>query len=86
MPWLPGKLIFLSKYAIVPDALYTQNRKDDTFPNPEPRSYILADDGFDPLEYTIDKAKPHRLRCMPGWWYSMHSHSAVTGGDQPHLP
>ncbi|NLO11389.1 MAG: family 10 glycosylhydrolase [Candidatus Cloacimonetes bacterium] len=44
------------------DALYTQNRKDDTFPNPEPRSYILADDGFDPLEYTIDKAKPHRLR------------------------
>lgn len=38
------------------DALYTPNRIFDTYPNEEPRSYILADDGFDPLAYLIDKA------------------------------
>lgn len=40
------------------DALYFPNRKDSTFANREPRSYLLADsDNFDPLAYLIKKAK-----------------------------
>jgi len=46
------------------DALYTPNRMSSRFPNPEPRSYILANDGFDPLEYAIRTAKPHGLRIQ----------------------
>ncbi len=46
------------------DALYTPNRMSYKFPNPEPRSYILANDGFDPLEYAIWTAKPHGLRIQ----------------------
>lgn len=38
------------------DALYTPNRLSNNYYNPEPRSYILANDGFDPLSYTLEKA------------------------------
>ncbi len=44
------------------DALYTPNRAPDDYPNPELRSYILADNGFDPLEYTLRKAQTQKLR------------------------
>ncbi len=44
------------------DALYTPNRVPDDYPNPELRSYILADNGFDPLEYTLRKAQTQKLR------------------------
>lgn len=44
------------------DALYTPNRRPDDFPNYEPRSYILADDGFDPLAYALNKGHANNLR------------------------
>lgn len=44
------------------DALYKPNRNKDSYPNPEPRSYILPDNGFDPLEYTLRKAQPLNLK------------------------
>ncbi|MFC1887899.1 glycoside hydrolase family 10 protein [Candidatus Cloacimonadota bacterium] len=40
------------------DALYFPNRKDSTFLNKEPRSYLLTQSAdFDPLEYLIKKGK-----------------------------
>jgi uncharacterized lipoprotein YddW (UPF0748 family) len=48
------------------DALYTPNRSNSLFPNPEPRSYILADDGFDPLAYAISKAHEHGI-AIQAW-------------------
>jgi uncharacterized lipoprotein YddW (UPF0748 family) len=44
------------------DALYQTNRNKDIYPNPEPRSYILANDGFDPLAYVLQKAKSLNLK------------------------
>lgn len=44
------------------DALYTPHLHFDQYPNNEPRSYMLADDGFDPLAYMLEKAKAKRLR------------------------
>jgi len=44
------------------DALYIPNRVPDDYPNPEVRSYILADNGFDPLDYTLRKAQAQKLR------------------------
>lgn len=44
------------------DALYTPNRVADHFPNPEPRSYILPDNGFDPLAYTLKNAQSKNLK------------------------
>ncbi|MBN1948213.1 MAG: family 10 glycosylhydrolase [Candidatus Cloacimonetes bacterium] len=39
------------------DCLYFPNKNDSTFPNPEPRSYLLAaTPDFDPLEYLIQKS------------------------------
>jgi uncharacterized lipoprotein YddW (UPF0748 family) len=38
------------------DAMYIPNKSDSSFYNPEPRSYILPEKGFDPLEYLLDKA------------------------------
>ncbi len=46
------------------DALYQPNRVSDLYPNPEPRSYILSDDGFDPLAYAIQEAKKHGIRIQ----------------------
>ncbi|MDD3523902.1 MAG: family 10 glycosylhydrolase [Candidatus Cloacimonetes bacterium] len=46
------------------DALYRPNRKGDRFFNPEPRSYILKDPSFDPLEYTIYAAKNKNLKVQ----------------------
>nr|MDK2850609.1 hypothetical protein [Candidatus Cloacimonadota bacterium] len=46
------------------DALYTPNRRSSKYSNPEPRSYILANNDFDPLEYAIEKAKPFNLRIQ----------------------
>lgn len=40
------------------DALYIPNKKDSTFYNPEPRSFLLPDSTeWDPLEYLISKAQ-----------------------------
>lgn len=39
------------------DALYTPNKNDSTYTNPEKRSYILKNSAFDPLEYCIQKGK-----------------------------
>ena len=46
------------------DALYTPNRLNSKYANPEPRSYILADDGFDPLAYAIEKARIHQIKVQ----------------------
>jgi len=46
------------------DALYTPNRTGYRYFNPEPRSYILEDDGFDPLEYIIRQAHAHHLKVQ----------------------
>lgn len=43
------------------DALYTTNRVEDNYPNPEYRSYILGDADFDPLDYVINQAKAYHL-------------------------
>ncbi len=39
------------------DALYFPNKIDSTFENSEPRSYILSDNKFDPLDYIINQLK-----------------------------
>ncbi len=39
------------------DALYIPNKKDSSFTNNEPRSYILKNNYFDPLEYIINELK-----------------------------
>lgn len=46
------------------DALYTPNRLNSDFANPEPRSYILKDDGFDPLAYTIAQASARKIKVQ----------------------
>ncbi len=46
------------------DALYTTNRKSNRFTNPEPRSYVLANDGFDPLAYAIRQAHLQNLKVQ----------------------
>ena len=46
------------------DALYTPNRVSERYANPEPRSYILDDEHFDPLDYAIIKAHEHGLRVQ----------------------
>jgi len=48
------------------DALYIPNREDRTYPNPEPRSYILPADKFDPLDYAI-KAAHHMNLKIHAW-------------------
>ncbi|HNQ44382.1 MAG TPA: family 10 glycosylhydrolase, partial [Candidatus Cloacimonadota bacterium] len=48
------------------DALYTPNRISSKYHNPEPRSYILNDDGFDPLAYTLERA--HSLGIKVQAW------------------
>jgi len=46
------------------DALYTPNRLSDRYYNPEPRSYILDNSWFDPLDYAIGRAKESGLRVQ----------------------
>jgi len=46
------------------DALYDTAKAGELFPNPEPRSYILADNGFDPLSYTLSKAHAVGLKVQ----------------------
>ena len=44
------------------DALYTPNRTDSTFHNPEPRSYLLPDSvQWDPLAYLIDESAKYDI-------------------------
>lgn len=43
------------------DALYTQNRLSRKYPNPEYRSYILADPYFDPLAYALSEGHRYGL-------------------------
>lgn len=46
------------------DALYTPNRLNTDFANPEPRSYILSNDGFDPLAYAIPRAHEYGIKIQ----------------------
>lgn len=46
------------------DALYTPNRAGNMYFNPEPRSYILKDAHFDPLEYAITAAHAKALKVQ----------------------
>lgn len=43
------------------DALYIPNRINCDYPNPDPRNYLLEDDGFDPLLYLIESAKKYDI-------------------------
>jgi len=43
------------------DAMYFPQKRDSTFSNSEPRSYVLPDSLFDPLEYLITKAKEKKI-------------------------
>lgn len=43
------------------DALYIPNKTDNTYPNPDPRCYIVKDPSFDALQYLIDHAKPENI-------------------------
>ena len=46
------------------DALYTPNRLNSKYKNPEPRSYVLKNDGFDPLAYAIEQASAQQIRVQ----------------------
>ncbi len=46
------------------NAFYIPNRNSDTFTNPEPRAW---DDGFDELQYMIDRARGEGLRVYAAW-------------------
>lgn len=51
------------------DALYFPNKIDSTFYNPEPRSYVLQDKDFDPLQYLLEKAHLYGLTVQA--WISV---------------
>ncbi len=44
------------------DALYKPNKYIRTFPNPEPRSYLVTIDDFDPLSFLIQTAKNFNIK------------------------
>jgi len=44
------------------DALYKPNRYDRTFPNPEPISYFVTIDGFDPLAFLLQTAQNFNIK------------------------
>ncbi len=46
------------------DALYTPNKINYTFNNPEPRSNILKNNDFDPLEYLLQQAHLNGLQVQ----------------------
>jgi len=46
------------------DALYDTSRGAFRYPNPEPRSYVLKDDGFDPLDYILQKGHEANLKIQ----------------------
>jgi uncharacterized lipoprotein YddW (UPF0748 family) len=46
------------------DAMYIPNKSDSLYYNPEPRSYILPDNDFDPLEYLLTKAHEQGLQVQ----------------------
>ncbi len=48
------------------DALYIPNKHNSHYNNPEPRSYILQDDDFDPLEYLLTEAHAHGI-AVQAW-------------------
>lgn len=51
------------------DALYIPNKSNAMFNNPEPRSYILPSNDFDPLEYLLEKA--HSVGISVQAWVSV---------------
>lgn len=46
------------------DALYIPNKFNTTYNNPEPRSYVLKNDDFDPLDYMLSKAHANGLKVQ----------------------
>jgi len=57
------------------DALYQPNRRSLLYYNPEPRSYILSDDGFDPLAYAIEKG--HQANLAVQAWVVVYNATPV---------
>lgn len=55
-----NKLFIQARYR--GDALYFPNRTDSTYKNPDSLCYLLADTLFDPLAYTIEKAKQYNIK------------------------
>lgn len=54
------------------DALYQSNRRPDQFPNPEPPSYILNGNNFDPLDYALREGHKRNLR-VHAWFVVFNS-------------
>lgn len=48
------------------DALYIPNKHNSHYNNPEPRSYLLQDEDFDPLEYLLTEAHAHGI-AVQAW-------------------
>jgi len=48
------------------DALYLPNKYNSNYNNPEPRSYVLKNDDFDPLEYLLTEAHSHGI-AVQAW-------------------
>lgn len=48
------------------DALYIPNKTDSTYYNPEPRSYVLKNNDFDPLQYLLERAHSYGL-AVQAW-------------------
>jgi len=46
------------------DALYIPNKNNKLYANPEPRSYVLRDDDFDPLQYLLEKAHSYDIEVQ----------------------
>ncbi len=46
------------------DALYMPNKVNSDYNNPEPRSYLLKNSDFDPLEYLLNKAHEYGIEVQ----------------------
>lgn len=46
------------------DALYVPNKHDHRFPNPDPRSHLLQDAAFDPLDYLLQKTRNTNIKVQ----------------------
>lgn len=54
------------------DAMYIPNKYDSLYFNPEPRSYVLSQNGFDPLEYLLFRAHEHGL-TVQAWLSTLNA-------------
>jgi len=63
------------------DALYVPNKTNCTYPNPDPRCYILKNSDFDALEYLIEKASPLGISVQA--WLVIMAASTIHTSLQP---